>query len=101
MPTTSASKSEKENKKEKKKSKKNKDDTGLKRPLSAYMLYNNFRRPDLKEKDACKYLFSTSYRNSCIPAPCSIALAILLVVDFCVLFYTTFIGRPFFLYEFL
>ena len=48
---------EKEDKKEKKKNKKKEaDPNGLKRPLSAYMLYNNFRRPALKEADTSKFL---------------------------------------------
>jgi hypothetical protein len=48
---------EKEDKKEKKKNKKKEaDPNGLKRPLSAYMLYNNFRRPALKEADPSKFV---------------------------------------------
>lgn len=45
--------------KEKKKKKKSKDDKekkgaeGLKRPLSAYMLFNNHRRPILKKEHPC------------------------------------------------
>lgn len=43
-------------KKNKKKSKSSKegDDFGLKRPLSAYMLYNNYRRPLIKTENASK-----------------------------------------------
>jgi hypothetical protein len=42
-------------KEEKKKKKKEKDPDALKRPLSAYMLYNNYRRPMLRELDSSKY----------------------------------------------
>ena len=38
-----------ETKEKSKKKKKSGDDSGLKRPLSAYMLFNNHRRPVLKE----------------------------------------------------
>lgn len=57
---------EKEDKKEKKKNKKKEaDPNGLKRPLSAYMLYNNFRRPTLKEADPSKFL-PQLFENQCI-----------------------------------
>jgi hypothetical protein len=40
---------------EKKMKKKQKgDENGLKRPMTAYMLYNNHRRPILKDQDSCK-----------------------------------------------
>ena len=53
--TAAASSSKATDAKETKKKKKKADDNGLKRPQSAYMLYNNFRRPVLKEADQCKY----------------------------------------------
>ena len=55
--TQPESKSEAPAKKEKKKSKK-KDNDGLKRPLSAYMLFNNERRPLLRENDPCRLLLT-------------------------------------------
>jgi hypothetical protein len=49
---------EPETKKESKKGKKSKDsgDSNLKRPLSAYMLFNNDRRPKLREQDPSKLI---------------------------------------------
>ena len=46
------------NKKDKKKSQPLKDANGndLKRPLSAYMLYNNYRRPVLRSEHPGKFL---------------------------------------------
>lgn len=41
-------------KKKKKKSKEEKKDEGTKRPLSAYMLYNNYRRPVLRKEHPSK-----------------------------------------------
>ena len=46
---------EKKEKKEKKTKKEKKDDNGLKRPLSAYMLFNNSRRPLIKQDFPGKY----------------------------------------------
>ena len=46
--------SSKDKKVEKKKKKKEKDPDALKRPLSAYMLYNNYRRPMLREQQPGK-----------------------------------------------
>lgn len=51
--TQPESKAEAPVKKDKKKAKK-KDNDGLKRPLSAYMLFNNERRPLLRENDPSK-----------------------------------------------
>ena len=50
----------KEEKKEKAKKKVVKDANGneLKRPLSAYMLYNNHRRPTLRSEHPGKYPYS-------------------------------------------
>ena len=46
-------------KKEKKKKSKKKDDNDgmpqIKKPLSAYMLFNNSRRPTLQQEYPCKY----------------------------------------------
>lgn len=59
---TPRAKGEKE-KKKKKKNKEDKDKSGgeaLKRPLSAYMLYNNHRRPILKKEHASNVLMLNS-----------------------------------------
>lgn len=59
-----------EDKKEKKTKKKRNED-GPKRPLSAYMLYNNYRRPMLREQDPSKYRFespSNTFAAASLPA---------------------------------
>lgn len=56
--SSKASKSEDKDKKKKKKSKDDKDLNGaevLKKPLTAYMLFNNHRRPTLRNEHPCKY----------------------------------------------
>lgn len=60
-PSTAAAKDGHEDKKKDKKEKKKhkKDEDGPKRPLSAYMLYNNYRRPMLREQDPSKFKFFT------------------------------------------
>ena len=45
----------KKDKKAKKKASKEKNGDGLKRPPSAYMLYNNYRRPVLRQENPSKY----------------------------------------------
>lgn len=58
---THSQKGKKKGEKEKKKKKKSKEEKqknggeGLKRPLSAYMLFNNHRRPILKKEHPGKY----------------------------------------------
>ena len=55
----SNAKDEPTTKKDKKKSKKKEDNSGLptiKKPLSAYMLFNNSRRPTLQTEYPSKYL---------------------------------------------
>jgi len=54
--STSAPASKAELKAEKKKKKQKGDENGLKRPLTAYMLFNNHRRPILKDQDNSKLL---------------------------------------------
>lgn len=53
--------------KKKKKKKKSKEETdikndGLKKPLSAYMLYTNHRRPALKKEHPCKILLNPNLK---------------------------------------
>lgn len=47
-----------------KSSKKKDDDNGLKKPLSAYMLFNNFRRPVLRDEYPRKFLFGYWFQMS-------------------------------------
>jgi hypothetical protein len=66
IPTSSEDKSKvgSENKKEKKKTKKEKKETnGLKKPLSAYMLFNNSKRPQIKQEYPSKYLIPPYFQN--------------------------------------
>ena len=57
---------QKEEKKEKPKKKTPKDANGneLKRPLSAYMLYNNHRRPVLRQEHPGKYFQDAMYPSN-------------------------------------
>jgi hypothetical protein len=53
--TVDAPAATKESTKKEKKEKKKKNDDGLKRPLSAYMLFNNYRRPMLRQQNPRKF----------------------------------------------
>ena len=54
-----AGKGKSESKSKKKKNKEeNKGAEGIKRPLSAYMLYNNHRRPVLRKEHPCKLILT-------------------------------------------